>query len=315
MALVALLGGYLVVMAPWYWRNWVVVGAPLAPGALRTIWLTNYDDIFSFSPNRLSAAVYLGSGVASILRGKWLALVANVETLVAVQCGIVAFPFVVVGLWRLRQSALMRLAIFYAAALLAAMTLVFTFPGARGGYFHSGAALVPFFMPAAVVGLEAAVDTAARLLRHWQPERSKPIFTGLLLASVVALTAVVSWKRVIGPDPRASAWAQSEAVYGEVGAWLQSQGKGRVLVAVNVPPGWNYWTDLPAMVIPNDDATVLRQAMTAFGARWLLLDVNRPAPLSGLYTTPDGQPTFQLRARFSDSDGQPAYLFELGPGH
>lgn len=306
--------GYLVVMGPWFWRNWVAIGAPLAPGSTRTLWLTNYDDIFSFSLNRLSPTAYFASGLVNILSGKWSALVANVQSLVAVQCGLVAFPFVLAGLWRLRQSALMQLAALYGAALLAVMTLLFTFPGERGGYFHSGAALLPFLMPAGVVGLDVAVEAAARTLRHWQPERSKPIFAGLLVACAVGLTLVVFWKRVIGPDPSQTAWAESEEVYGEVGIWLKAQGQDRVLAAVNDPPGWYYWTSLPAIVIPNDNAAVLRQAMITFGARWLVLDANRPTALRDLYAAPDSQPAFHLRARFTDSSGQPAYLFELGPG-
>src|SRR5579859_5069061 len=142
-----LLAGYALVMVPWFWRNWVIAGAPLGPGGMRTLWLTNYDDLFTFTPERLSAAAYLAAGAGTILAGKWSAFLANAQTVIAVQCGIIAFPFVLIGLWRLRRVALIQLAVLYWLVLLAAMTLVFTFPGARGGYFHSGAALLPFFMP------------------------------------------------------------------------------------------------------------------------------------------------------------------------
>jgi hypothetical protein len=309
----ALLAGYGIVLAPWFWRNWVAIGVPLAPGGMRTIWLTNYDDIFSFSPERLSPAVYLSSGAGTILSGKWSALLANLQTVIAVQCGIVAFPFVLVGLWQLRPNRLMRLAAFYALVLLAAMTLVFTFTGARGGYFHSGAALLPFFMAAAMVGLDAVVDAVARRLRHWQPERSKPIFAGLLAGFAVLLTVVVFWKRVIGADLNQPVWNASERVYAEAGAWLSAQGQDGMVTAVNDPPGWYYWTNQPAIVIPNGDATVLRQAMSTFGVRWLVLDANRPAALGDLYAAPQSRSVFLLRATFGDSAGQPTYLLELLP--
>lgn len=314
LAAAALLAGYGIALGPWFWRNWVAVGLPLAPGGLRTVWLTNYDDIFSFSPERLSPAVYLASGAGAILDGKWSALLTNVQTIIAVQCGIVAFPFVVVGLWQLRRNSVMRLAAFYGVGLLAGMTLVFTFPGARGGYFHSGAALLPFFMAAAVVGLDSTVDAVSRRLRHWQPERSKPIFAGLLVSLAVLLTAVVYSKRVIGPDITQPAWNVSERVYAEAGAWLAGQGQNNVIAAVNDPPGWNYWTSRPAIVIPNGDATVLRQAMSAFGARWLVLDSNRPTALGDLYAAPQSGSEFLLRATFSDDASQPTYLFERVTG-
>jgi hypothetical protein len=309
----ALLMGYGMIMAPWFWRNSVVAGAPLGLGGMRSIWLTAYDDLFTFSPERLSPSAYLAAGAGTILSGKWLAFLDNAQTVIAVQGGIVAFPFGLVGLWRLRRIGLIQLAALYGLALFAAMTLVFTFPGARGGYFHSGAALLPFFMAAAVVGLDVAVDGVATRLRHWQPARSKPIFTGLLIALAVFLTGLVFWRRVIGPDFKQPAWQASERDYAEAGAWLAAQGQGGALAAVNDPPGWNYWTTGPAIVIPNGDATVLSQAMLTYGARFVVLGANRPGALSGLYAAPQSLSMFVLRAHFTDSAGQPAYLLELVP--
>src|SRR5258707_1661241 len=208
----------------------------------------------------------------------------------------------------------MRLAAFYSFVLLAVMTLVFTFPGARGGYFHSGAALLPFGMAAAAAGLDATIDAVSRRLRHWQPEQAKPIFSGLLVGFAVLLTIVVFWKRVIGADANMPAWNESERVYAEAGAWLSAQGQDDVIAAVNDPPGWYYWTGQPAIVIPNGDATVLRQAMGNFGARWLVLDSNHPAALSDLYAAPQNRSEFLLRATFHDSAGHPTYLLQWVPG-
>jgi hypothetical protein len=306
----ALLAGYAVSLAPWFARNLLVIGAPLAPTAARTLWLTNYDDLFTYTPAALTPAAYLAWGVGPILLSKWSALVDNFESLVAVQCAILVFPFVVAGLWQLRRQPLMQLAVLYAAALLAAMTLVFTFPGARGGYFHSGAALLPFLMPAAAAGLDAAVRGAARLLPHWQPERSQPVFAALLVLCVLALTSFIFWKRVFsGPS-----WAGNEQVYAQAGGWLKAQGQGGAVVAANDPPGWYYWTGQPAIVIPNGDSAVLQQAMTELGARWVVLDANRPAALAGLYDAPQAAGSFALRATFRDGAGQPVYLLERDAG-
>ncbi len=66
-------------------------------------------------------------------------------------------PFTVLGLWRLRRERLLWPFFLYAPLLFAAMTLAFTFPGMRGGLFHSGGALLPFFFAAAGPGLEAVL--------------------------------------------------------------------------------------------------------------------------------------------------------------
>jgi hypothetical protein len=303
-------GGYVVVMAPWFVRNLAVVGAPLPPGSIRSLWLTSYDDFFAFPADRLTLAAYLASGASNILAAKWMALQANLATLAVAPGGLVAFPFALVGLWRLRRQAAVRLSLFYGAVLLAAMSLLFTFPGMRGGFFHSGAALLPFWMPAAVAGLDAVVDAAARRLPHWQPQRSRPIFTALLTLGATALTATLFWTRVIWPDPGRPAWAKLDQAYRDAGAWFQAAEYGDEAVVVNNPPGWYYFTGQPAIVIPSGGRVELLSAMSTFAVEWVFLDGNHPAALDALYQAPDTDAVLKLRATFNGVNNQPAYLFE-----
>jgi hypothetical protein len=251
--------------------------------------------------------------VGNIVAAKWEALRANLATLAAAPGGLAAFPFALVGLWRLRRQPAVQLSLFYGAVLLAAMSLLFTFPGMRGGFFHSGAALLPFWMPAAVAGLDAVVDAAARRLPHWQPERSRPIFSILLILIAAGLTAAVFWTRVIGPDLGRPAWAKMDQAYRDAGAWLLARGHGNVLVVVNNPPGWYYFTGQPAVVIPSGGRAELLSVMNDFSADWVFLDGNHPAALETLYQAPDSDTTLHMRATFSGVNQQPAYLFERGP--
>ncbi len=39
--------GYLLIMTPWFIRNFIAFGTPLAPGGLKLLWLTSYDQLFS----------------------------------------------------------------------------------------------------------------------------------------------------------------------------------------------------------------------------------------------------------------------------
>ncbi len=309
--LIPLLGlglGYLLVMGPWFARNLAIVGAPIPPGAARTLWLTHYDDYFTYAPEQLTPAAYLASDWRVILDGKLAALRANFATLVGVQANVVALPFALIGVWRLRRHPLLRLAGFYGVALFVLMTLVFTFPGARGGYFHSGAALLPFLLTAAVAGLDAVVDAAARRLPHWQPERAKPVFTMLFTALPVVLAGLLYAAEVTGTGGSQPAWARRDAVYGEMGRWLESQGEAETVVAVNNPPGWYYHTGQAAIVIPAGDAETLLAAMDSVAAPWLVLDVNHPAALAGLYTAPEADARLTLAATFQDGAGRPVYL-------
>src|SRR3990172_57125 len=150
------------IMPPWLIRNLIVVGAPLAPGGSRALWLTEYNDLFNYPADSLTLSRYLATGWGSILAGKGWALKTNLSRLIGEQGLLVASPFIVIGLWRLRRAPLYAPALIYFLLLFGLMTFVFTFPGPRGGLFHSGAALLPFFFPAAVVGLDASVEAGAR---------------------------------------------------------------------------------------------------------------------------------------------------------
>lgn len=296
-----LLAGYLVLMAPWFVRNLLVVGAPLAPNGVRALWLTNYNELFTYYPHQLTPGRYLALGWEHILRDKWDALLVNFGNLAAAQAGIIAFPFFLIGLWVMRRHPLTQLAALYGAALFAAMTFAFTFPGARGGYFHSGAALLPFVAALAVGGLDAAVEAVARVLKHWQPQRSKPVFTVLLVLGAVALTGLRF-------APQVRAGPPTDAMYAEVGQWLvQVDGPGAV-VAVNNPPAFYYHTGLASIAIPADDVETLLRAMADFDARWLALDANVAEGLAGLAADPTSEPRLQLRTTFGEM-----YVLERAP--
>jgi hypothetical protein len=59
---------------------------------------------------------------------------------------------------------------WYALALLLAMSLLFTLPGSNGGLFHSSAALWPWFMALAAIGLDQTVA--------WLAQRPLQLATG-----------------------------------------------------------------------------------------------------------------------------------------
>ena len=307
-AVLVLLAGYLFVMAPWFARNWALTGALLPAGGARTLWLVSYNDIFNYSPASLTPARYLAAGLPSILAGKAAALGSNLATLVGAQTGIVAIPFALLGLWRLRRCALYGPALMYGLALFALMTFAFSFPGARGGYLHSGAAMLPFLYPAALVGLDWTVEAVARRRPAWKPAAGRQVFTAALLVFACALTLWVFRAAVIGTSWREPAWGQRDAVYAQAGDWLAASGQSGALAAVNNPPGWYYLTGLPSIVIPNGGIDDLLLAMDTHGARWLVLDINHPDGLAELYAQPNTDA--RLRLRHTLDAGKPVFLFE-----
>ncbi len=278
--MVPLLGGYLLVMVPWFLRNLRAIGLPLSPAGSRTLWLRAYDELFNYG-DLPTLASFLAWGVGPILRSRLEALVSALQTLIAVHGFIFLAPFVVVGLWRHRRHRLIRPALVYTLLLYAVMTLAFTYPGMRGGLFHSGGVLLPFFLAVALGELDRAVGWAAERIPTWERERAQRGFTRLALIAAALLSLGLYLRQLV-------AWSEAGTVPHAVGAWLQAREGGEadasaLVVMVNDPPSFTYYTGYPAVAIPNGSPAVAAEAARRYGVRYLVLEKDHPQAMAGLY--------------------------------
>jgi hypothetical protein len=191
----------------------------------------------------------------------------------------------------------------YGAGLYLAMSLAFTFPGARGGMFHSSAALLPFVFAAALVGLDAVVDWAAARIPAWEAAKARRGFTWELVGLAVLVSVALYAVRMRG-------WNQADALYVTIGAKLS--GQPSAIVMVNNPPAFFYHTGQLAIAIPNGDVNTLLAAARRYSAKWVVLEANHPAALSALYDQPRSDPWLILVETFPVQGSGPAYLFRLG---
>jgi len=296
--------GYAFAMSPWLIHNWTTTGRLLSIAGAKTLFLTNYDDLYSFGKT-LDLSTYLSWGMGNVLLSKLDALWANLQTLVAVVGMIFLAPFAVIGFWRQRRDPLYQAAMVYGAALYLVMSLAFTFPGARGGMFHSGAALLPFIFAAALVGLDSVVGWAAARISTWEAVKARRGFTWELVGLAALVSVALYGLRVRG-------WNQADAVYASIGVSLS--GQPSVVVMVNDPPGYVYHTGQAAIAIPNGDMDTLLAAARRYGATWVVLDENRPVALAELYAQPQSDPRLVLMEMFKDSGSRPVYLFKVKDG-
>ncbi|GAB4536638.1 MAG: hypothetical protein Kow0063_22400 [Anaerolineae bacterium] len=281
--------GYMLAMLPWFIRNWLVIGAPLPAAGAQTIWLTTYDDLFSYG-RELSLQTYLAWGWANILRSKLDALWLNLQTLLAVLGMVFLAPLAPVGWWRLRWHPLLRLAAWYGLLLFLAMTFVFTFPGPRGGLFHSGGALLPFIFTAAAAGLDAWVEWAATRRRGWDLRLARQVFGAGVVGMALLVSAFVYYQKLV-VDP---AWRQGALSYTHLAEWLESEGQAEAVVMVGDPPGYWYYSGGPSIVVPNEPLETVLAVADRYGARYLVLDRNRPRPLAALYEGEETHPRLSL---------------------
>jgi hypothetical protein len=286
--------GYVLVMLPWFIRNWAVIGAPLPAAGAQAIWLTTYDDLFSYG-RELSPRTYLAWGWANIVRSKLDALWLNLQTVLAVFGMIFLVPLVPIGWWRTRRHPLFQLAAWYALLLFVAMTLVFTFPGPRGGLFHSGGALLPFIFVAASVGLDILIEWAAARRQEWDARLAKQVFGVGVVGLALLMSGFLYYQKVVvEPSERGGA-----ATYSDLMDWLEAEGQEAATVMVGDPPGYWYHGGGSSIVVPNEPVETALAVADRYGARYLVLDHNRPGPLALLYEGTETHPRLILAETLS----------------
>jgi len=293
--------GFLLAAGPWFWHTYSVYGTPLAPGGAHLLWLRTYDDTFTYPADQLTMQSWLAQGWQPILAARLMALRWNLLNVFAAQGEIFILPFILLGLWIHRRDARVRLALFGWVCLLLVMTLVFPFAGARGGFFHSGAALQPVWWTLAPVGLDRAI-AAARRRGMFTPQAFR-IFQGGLVSLAVLMTGVILAIRVL---PH---WGEGEDQYPKVEAYLQTQGiQPEDVVMVRNPPGYYLMTGRSAIVVPYAEEASIAAAARRYGAMYLVIErAGTSGPIRAVYDrTANRYFTF-----VSDIDG--TRIFRLNP--
>ena len=301
------IAGYTLVMSPWFYRNWLAVGTPFPGAGTQTLFLRNYDEIFSYG-RALTWQHYLIWGWGPILQSKLKAIGVNLMRLVAENMLIFLVPFILIGLWQLRRRLEYLPFFVYGPLLYLAMTLAFTFPGVRGGLFHSGGALLPFLFAAAMPGLDMVIAWVARRRSHWDVSLAQRIFTIGFIALAFFLSAFIYARGVFGSHLLTPAWNQRDQVYTDIAAWLDENAPPKATVMVGNPPGFYYFSHRPGVVVPNEDIDLVLQACDRYGVEFVILDQNHPRPLREVYSGEASHPRLPLRQTFEQ-----AKVFQVVP--
>jgi hypothetical protein len=305
LSVVLVIAGYLLVMGAWLVRNWQAFGSPLPGAGTRTAFLTAYDDMFAFDGS-LTLQDYLSWGWSSILGSKWDALLLNLQR-VWIECLLVVLPpFAALGLWHSRKNRLLWPFFLYAPLLFLAMTFAFTFPGMRGGLYHSSAAWLPFLFAATGPGLEVALRWAAGRFRGWHLRTAWPVFSTAIVAMAVLMTLFGLWRSgALSGD-----WNERGQQYAQIGGWLEQEGAREAIVMVGDAPAFTWFTGHPALAVPNDPLDTILAVADQYGACYLVLNGTRPRTTDALYAGKAGDPRLVLRLDGGE-EGQRWQLYEI----
>lgn len=294
----AFAGGYLLIMGGWFWRTYQLIGSPMSTIGTQTIFLTTYNDIFSYGRS-FDLVSYLDWGLVNILRSKAQAASLALQTFIAVT-GLTVFVFFMVWAWvklgrNKRTGSFLRPFTWYILVMYGIMIVVFTFPGQRGSLLHSSAALWPWSMALAAIGIDFAIDWIADRRSAWQPEPAKRLFAVVFIFLVFVVSFAVSITQPLQTD--------QAVIYRQLGEMLPP---GSVVMTGD-PPGLYYHTRLPSVAMPNEPPEILPQIAAQFGVDYLLLDADRPPPLADLHDEKVSLP--QLKKIHDFGDGYVLYQF------
>ena len=285
---ILVLVGYLAVMGFWHLRNLALFGSPLTPGGGRLFWLQNYNQTFIYPPEDLTRESFLQAGWESVLQSRLRAFIANLSNAFGAQGGIFLFPLIIMGLWKMWRELRTKIAVTGWVTLFAVMTLVFPFAGARGSFFHAGAAFQPYWWVAAPLGLDAVISWARR--RGQFTDKHAPYFLqGVLVLLAIFLTLYLINFRVID-----SGWEQDDRIYPAVEELFLEHGiNPEDVVIVRNPPGYFIVSGRSAISLPYGDESTILAVAEKFGARYLVLEQDGTFDsIQDLYDAPQSNPSF-----------------------
>jgi len=270
-SLITLLG-FLVIMAPWYARNLNAFGTIMAPGGSRALWLDNYEQTFIYPPEKLNMESFLATGWNSILKNRMWAVGNNLQSGFAAHGGIILFPFIVAGIIYFRSDERVKLAVVAWQILFFVMSFIFPFAGARGAFFHAGAALQPMWWTLAPLGLDGILLQLRE--RNWGNSQTVIVFRSALVMIAIILTVFVVNMRLF-----TLGWGEGEDEYPAVEQFLLEKGiKSNDVVIVLNAPGYYISTERSAISVPYDGEEAILAASKQFGANYLVLEEEGALP-------------------------------------
>ena len=284
--LLALLG-YLLVMGAWFVRNMVVFGALMPPGTGYVLWMTSYNQMFTFTPEIYTYQSWLASGVGEAVKVRIIAVWQNLGTAFFAQGMIFLFPLIIIGGWKSRHLFRVQIAFLGWLSMLIAQSLLFPFASVRGGFFHAGAAFQPLWFVLAPIGLEVLLVRIVKRSRKYISIVN--LFHIIMIVIMIMFSAQLVKIRVVD-----TGWNEGEPLYLQTEQLLIEQGiQPDAIVMARNPPAYFIMTGRPSIVVPYGDVQALLAASRKYNARYVILEqIGSNSPLHDLVDHPENYPEF-----------------------
>jgi hypothetical protein len=247
---------------------------------------------------------FFALGWDHIIKDRMWALSNNLQSGFAAHGGIVLFPFIVAGIIYYWKDERVKLVSFAWLILFFVMTFVFPFAGARGAFFHAGAALQPMWWSLAPLGLESILVSLRK--RGIGNDNNRAVFRSALIMVAMILTVYVVYLRLF-----TLGWGEGEdANYPVIEQFLVNNGiKSDDIVIVRNAPGYYLETGRSAISIPYGGEDAILKAADQFKADYLVLEPQAVLnPIKDLFQNPENSSKFIY---LGELDGAHIYRLEL----
>lgn len=296
----SILLGYLVFMAGWLIRNLTVYHSIFPIGSNLTLWMTEYNDLFSYPASLLTPERWASAGMQNLLSVRWEALLTNLQSVIGILGGIILFPFLLVGFWKLRKKKIVQFAGLMFILLLFVMSIIFPFAGSRGGFFHSASAFQIFFWAISAYGFEVSISWIAAK-RHWQVEKSIPLLGSTLVLVFALISGLSMTIKIAGLTDLSPVWDGAATKYQKLDQFLsQKTGDSDSRVMINDSPGFYVATGRVAIQEANTDLSTIEEMFRKYEVNYFLIGKDHLPTLNALYNSDKDQEHFRFIGRNGD---------------
>lgn len=269
-ALLGMCSFYLLTMTPWFIRNLILIGSPLPTWGTITMWLTSYNDFFTFH-KVISAHTYLNWGVHNILFSKLLGLAENY--LILNEVVYIPFVFVILGMWIERKRAELLPFQLYLLLMYSVFSLIFTYPSIHGSLLHSVIGLLPYLYASGLVGVDAVIVYIVK--RFGKSHATEKRTLSLVLILAIGFAAILSGKALL--DMHAS-WNQDYLFYQKVGEVVVRDYRAesnlhrspQLVVMAGDSADYYYATGQHAVLLPAQDLATVLAAAQRYAVSYIL---------------------------------------------
>jgi hypothetical protein len=266
---------YLIVIAPWWYRQVEVFGS-ISPTASsgNALWLRNMDEWNSITIVPTFQR-WLDQGIPTILQTQFFGLVAAIGNFAVIIGSVVLMPFILIGAWRRRHSTDFQPWFLYAIVVFLAAAIIYPVHVPGGAFIHSAIGLSGHAYLLALEGVVAFVAWIARRRPAWDVERATRIFVTATVAFVLLLVPV--YASVVH-----ASWDASRQPRLTLAHALDELGVGpeERLLSIDAA-GLKYWTGRPGVVTPNDPIETIEAVARAYHTTWLVVERDDAATALG----------------------------------